>query len=157
MGAVSVQIAKAISCQRLEKHGIEFLEVLRFEQVGIHPKDGKTPLNIVEQINQTFTYLFSFAAVEYLLEEKIGADGYVLNLGTKSGSDNVSIRKGIVVAAVDPLNNQKLKKDIAKVVSTTAKYKFVFYYSPSPKENPVDGYQNQGVQVIPLRSLEARV
>jgi hypothetical protein len=42
-----------------------FLRKLRFETVGHDPLTGQ-PLNVVEQLNQTFTILVSLRAVETL-------------------------------------------------------------------------------------------
>ena len=53
-----------------------------------------------------------------------------LNLGTAPGSDIESECGELaaeVFAAVAPTSNQKLKKDINKVLETNAKLKFVFF------------------------------
>ena len=43
------------------------LRGMKFEAVGYHPIDGR-PLNSVEQINQTWTYLVALAAAKQLLK-----------------------------------------------------------------------------------------
>jgi len=147
--------AAAEKIKSLDVGGLSFMEVLRFARIGVHPKDGETPLNLVEQLNQTFTYLVSFAAVDQLFKLKLADGGYHLNLGTSSGPDISSVAEGVVAAevftAVDPKNNQKLKKDIEKVGQTEAKHRFVFYYSPSADVASVS--EVYGVTVVPLASL----
>ena len=61
-----------------------FLRKLRFQTVGHDPLTGQ-PLNVVEQLNQTFTILFSLRAVETLIELHPEAGGFKLALGTSSG------------------------------------------------------------------------
>jgi hypothetical protein len=48
---------------------------MKFETVGFHPIQGHS-LNLVEQINQTWTYAVALAAVRHLLEMHPEAGGY---------------------------------------------------------------------------------
>ncbi len=71
--------------------GLAFLHALRFEPHGRQPL-GTGPLNLIEQLNQTFTYLASLAGTRILFRE-FPADGpYTLNLGTTVGPDIASSR-----------------------------------------------------------------
>lgn len=107
---------------------------MKFGGVGFDPLNPKRELNIIEQINQSFTYLASFYALEVLFTEYRELAPFRLNLGTASGSDIESECGGLtaeVFASVTPTNNQKLKKDIDKVLQTNANLKFVFFICPN--------------------------
>ena len=107
---------------------------MKFGGIGFDPLDSKRKLNIVEQINQSFTYLASFYALEILFIEYPELAPFRLNLGTAPGSDIESECGELaaeVFAAVAPTSNQKLKKDINKVLETNAKLKFVFFMCPN--------------------------
>lgn len=132
---------------------IEFLRKLKFEQVGCDPLDNQRPLNFIEQLNQTFTYLASFKAAKILFERYPELKSLTLNLGTKSGSDIESIENGIaaeVFASVNPSNNKKLQKDISKVLAVEAKHKYVFFMCPEFEEGP---YPNQPDSSVVVWSL----
>src|SRR5271166_5117590 len=105
------------------------LKALRFELVGHDPLTGE-PLNVVEQLNQTFTILVTLRAIERLIELHPDAGGFRLALGTSSGRDIESIAPDLVAAevfsATRPTSNQKLKKDIARLSSDAA----VFFAAP---------------------------
>lgn len=125
---------------------IEFLRKIKFEQVGYDPLDTQRPLNFIEQLNQTFTYLASFRAAIILFNRHPGLDSLTLNLGTNSGSDIESDFDGgiaaEVFAAVKPDNNNKLKNDIVKVSAINAEHKYVFFLCPDCEEgvyrNPLE-------------------
>ena len=107
---------------------------MKFGGIGFDPLDSKRELNIVEQINQSFTYLASFYALEILFTEYSELAPFRLNLGTAPGSDIESECGELaaeVFAAVAPTSNQKLKKDINKVIKTDARLKFVFFMCPN--------------------------
>ena len=107
---------------------------MKFEPLGFDPIDGTSRLNLIEQINQSFTYLTSALAVKQLFSLHHELAPFTLNLGTAAGSDIESLRyPGLaaeVFAATSPSSNQKLKKDIEKVGRADAKYKYVFFMSP---------------------------
>lgn len=116
------------------KKGIDLFHEIRFLEFGQDPLESR-PLNLVEQLNQTFTYLTSLMAAEYLLEMHPEYAPYILNLGTAPGYDVVS-KDEVVIAetfsAVSPISNEKLKKDCIRVSAQTgALHKYVFYYSPN--------------------------
>lgn len=112
---------------------IELLKALRFEMVGYDPLTGD-PLNVVEQLNQTFTILVTLRAIERLIELHPEAGGFRLALGTSSGRDIESVLPGQVAAevfsATRPTSNKKLKKDIARLSGDPAQYRYVFFAAP---------------------------
>lgn len=117
-----------------ESSGAELLHSLKFYQSGKDPLKER-PLNFIEQLNQTFTYLVSIRATKYLLSDFPQFTPYTLNLGTQSGYDIVS-RNGEIIAetfaATSPTSNNKLSKDVVRVNSDDgSSHKFVFFYSPS--------------------------
>lgn len=115
------------------------LEEVRFNtSIGRDPL-GRGNLNLVEQLNQTFTILASLAATEWLFVHEPSAAPFTLNLGPKGGHDVLG-RDGSLVAevfaAVRPGNNQKLKRDIERVAGAPALRKYVFYYRPDDPGTP---------------------
>jgi hypothetical protein len=136
------------------RNDLDFLERIKFEPIGLDPLDTQRPLNLIEQINQTFTYLASFKAAEILFQQHRKLPSLVLNLGTTSGSDIESeFNGGIaaeVFAATKPSSNQKLKKDIAKVHATGAAFQYVFFMCPSIKSGPYPVKDEHVVQVWSL-------
>jgi hypothetical protein len=81
-----------------QKNGIALFNELRFTEAGQDPLADR-PLNLIEQLNQTFTYLASFSAAEYLLKIHPEHSPFVINLGTSPGSD-VASKDGLVIAEV---------------------------------------------------------
>src|ERR1035437_2926245 len=57
--------------------------------MGWHPIDDR-PLNLIEQTNQTWTYLVTLKALPFLFERHPDAGGFCLNLGTQAGTDITS-------------------------------------------------------------------
>jgi len=114
--------------------GIELLEKMKFGKLGVDPLDSERELNLIEQLNQTYTYLASFKAAEHLFGWHLGLAKLTLNLGTSSGSDLESKEFGgiaaEVFAATKPNSNDKLRKDIKKVQGTEAQHKYVFFNCP---------------------------
>ncbi len=132
--------------------GIQLLRALKFERAGFHPLDG-TPLNLIEQLNQTFTYLVSFEGARMLFDwHRDDCSGFRLNLGTASGSDIESIEPGVVAAevfaAVAPDNNDKLTKDIRKVQERERAFSMCFSTLP---ECPPDVSSTVNPQGVPFR------
>ncbi|MGM8899731.1 hypothetical protein [Psychrobacter sp. 1Y4] len=127
---------------------------MKFSDIGFDPLDSNRPLNIIEQINQSFTYLASFYALEVLFTEYPELAPFQLNLGTAPGSDIESECGGLaaeVFAAVAPTSNQKLKKDINKVLATDAKLKFVFFICPNFELGRQPQLEKEGVIVWALK------
>jgi hypothetical protein len=123
----------AVWVRSCKDNPLDLLTALRFQMVGCDPISGKA-LNIIEQINQTFTILASLRAVERLIEMHPEAKGFRLALGACSGRDIQSVEPDLVAAevfcATHPGSNQKLKKDIARLKAETALHRYVFFAAP---------------------------
>ncbi len=119
---------------------LEFLYRLKFEAVGCDPLDASRELNLIEQLNQCFTYFASFNAAELLFANHSRIGTLTLNLGTKSGWDIESGDDGGLVAevfaAVTPKNNGKLAKDIKKVSGAGAQHRYVLFMCPGYASGP---------------------
>jgi hypothetical protein len=50
-----------------EQDGIEILRQMKFTEMAWHPVDDR-PLNLIEQLNQTWTYLVTLKALPFLFE-----------------------------------------------------------------------------------------
>lgn len=115
-------------------HALAALWSMKVSQVGCDPLNSEMPLNLIEQLNQSFTYLASAKAVHLLLELHPDLAPFTLNLGTAGGSDIESKQQGGLAAevfsAVNTQSNRKLAKDIVKVNATTAEHKYVFFMCP---------------------------
>jgi hypothetical protein len=65
---------------------LDVLRRMKFEMIGFHPIQGH-PLNVVEQINQTWTYLVALVAARHLLELHPKAGGYLLAPGAHTAME----------------------------------------------------------------------
>ena len=134
----------------VEGEPMAVLKKLRFDTVGHDPLTG-SPLNVVEQLNQTFTILVSLRAVEKLIELHPEAGGFRLALGTSSGRDIESVTPGLVAAevfsATHPNSNQKLRKEIARLADDPAQYRYVFFASPTYKVGRHEQLEKPGTGV----------
>jgi hypothetical protein len=111
---------------------LDSLRRIKFESVGYDPL-SQGHLNLIEQVNQTFTYLATFQAVRYLFKRHAQAGPFTINLGTAGGPDILSKDGKLVAevfAAVTPGSNRKLKKDAQRVGSIKADIRYVFYACP---------------------------
>lgn len=126
------------------------LRKLRFETVGYDPLTGE-PLNMIEQLNQTFTILVSLRAVEKLIELHPDAGGFKLALGTSSERDIESVLPDLVAAevfsATRPSSNQKLRKDIDRLATDPAQHRYVFFAAPTYTPGRYPNLERGGVQV----------
>jgi hypothetical protein len=117
-----------------KEQALRSLWSMKIEQVGCDPLDDDAPLNLIEQLNQSFTYVASAKAVKVLLSLHPELAPFTLNLGTTAGSDIESPKgRGLaaeVFAAVNTKNNCKLSKDIEKVGIVNAQFKYVFFMCP---------------------------
>lgn len=123
---------------------------LKFAAAGCDPLDLERPLNLVEQLNQTFTYLASILGAGWLSQRYPECLPLQLNLGTASGFDIESQCGNYVAetfAATHPGSNGKLHKDISRLETSQAVHRFVFYLSPV--EAAVT--PSSGITVIRLR------
>ena len=128
---------------------IDFFHAIKFEKIGCDPLDTTEQWNLIEQINQTFTYLASLKASEILFEEHKSLKMVKLNLGTTDGYDLIGTDakgKDIVVAevfaTVNHRNNAKLRSDIEKVMTSDIEKRYVFFAAENVEaSNPYVGYK----------------
>ncbi len=81
---------------------------IKFGGVGCDPLNTERQLNLMEQVNQSFTYLASFSAAAMLFDHHPDMAPFTLNLGTVLGSDIESLSGKLaaeVFASVTPSNN----------------------------------------------------
>ena len=112
---------------------IDALAMLKFGKLGRDPLDPERHLNLVEQLNQSFTCLATIAAARWLLARHPECAPLTLNLGTTPGPDIVSECGQFVAetfAATHPRSNDKLRRDLARVRKVSALHRFVFFLSP---------------------------
>lgn len=115
----------------------EALRRMKFEQIGRHPIEKDRRLNLIEQVNQTFTYLVALKAAEWLLDRHPEAGGFRLAPGAVMALpfDIMSVKPGVVdaetFAATHPDSNRKLIKDLAKLGGSTARHRYAFFYAPA--------------------------
>ena len=145
---------RELSNTLVDRDGITALEIIKFDKVGCDPLDPERELNFIEQVNQTFTYLASLKAAEYLFSSEADITSLRLNLGTQKGSDIESL-DGLyaaeVFAATHPGSNNKLAKDITKVKKSKALYKYVFFSCPDIPEGPYNYREEEEVIIWSLR------
>lgn len=132
---------------------LDMLRRMKFDPIGFHPLDGR-PLNLVEQINQTWTFAVAIAATKQLLSLHPDVGGFRLAPGAHASLDLdiMSIEPGRVgaetFAAVTPRNNDKLLADLAKLAARQESYKYVFFMSPQfPGNERRPQFERHGVEV----------
>ena len=136
---------------------LDVLRLMKFEPVGVHPIGGHR-LNLVEQINQTWTYAAAIAAARELLLLHPDAEGFSLAPGAHRSQplDIMSVRPGLVgaeaFAAVSPKNNKKLAADLAKLKTRGETHRYVFFLSPQyPIAARQVSLETSGIQVWSVR------
>src|SRR4051794_17433147 len=77
-----IEKSTAIAMSNLAEAGshIEALRKIKFEPIGRHPVEDR-PLNLIEQVNQTFTYLVALQATRWLITRHPDALGFHLAPG----------------------------------------------------------------------------
>lgn len=111
-----------------------FLSRLKFERLGCDPIDEEDAQNLAEQIDQQATYEAALAALELLMVRHPG-HAWEFAPGAHGGGHDIASADGQVVAevfaAVDPRNNDKLRKDISKVSAANSAFRYVVFRSPA--------------------------
>lgn len=138
-----------------DNDAMSFLYECKFHENGFDPLDHSKPLNFVEQLNQTFTYLASFKGAEFIFSKHVDVKSLTLNLGTSKGTDIETDDGGGVVAevfaSVKPSSNSKLQDDIQRICFKEAKHKYVFFISPKTEYGVYKSrWDVEGVMVISL-------
>jgi hypothetical protein len=109
---------------------------------------------LIEQLNQTFTYLASAQASLLPLRLHPELAPFKLNLGTTSGWDIESTPRGElaaeVFAAVNTSNNRKLAKERARISAASERLKHVFFMCPGYEESRQPRLEIEGVRVWAL-------
>ena len=129
--------------------GLATFAQLKFTNAGRDPLEPERPLNVIEQLNQTFTCLASVAGARWLVEKHPECLPAVLNLGTASGYDIQSICGRFVAetfAVTHPASNDKLQKDVRRMQNAEAENRFIFYLSP----DTTPARQVPGVTIVRL-------
>ena len=152
VAAVTVSANKSLAqLSQLGANGLQALWSMKVRPVGCDPLNSESPLNLIEQVNQSFTYIATAKAACLLIALHPDLLPLSVNLGTSPGSDIESFQSpGLaaeVFAAVNTSNNRKLANDMAKVGKCTAAFKYVFFMCPGysegrqPKLERSDGVQ----------------
>ena len=147
----SIAVARAAVASP-EQSPLPWLTKLRFGKLGIHPLSSH-PLNFIEQINQTFSYLVAISGVGLLLDRHPEANGFLIAPGAHASLplDIMSQEPGLVgaecFAAVELTNNNKLNRDMAKLRDRSERYRYVFFSSPRPQ-------QTEEIQILSRDGVE---
>lgn len=137
------------------KKGMKALFDIKFKPIGRHPTAGH-PLNFVEQLNQTFTYLCALEGSSLLWELHPNLTDLMVFPGAHApkGSLDIEARDGTqsigaeTFAAVTPSNNQKLKKDLDKLAMRKETFRYVFFISPRwPSTERQPHFERDGIMV----------
>ena len=119
-----------------ETDSLQVLRLMKFTGLGHHPGEDRS-LNLIEQINQTFTYLVSLEAARWALlkHPRLLVQGLNMNLGTQAGFDLESVEEGFlaaeVFAATHPRSNDKLRKNVARLaLAPHVLHRYVFFSCP---------------------------
>jgi hypothetical protein len=138
---------------------IDLFRKMKFGPHGRHPVEGHN-LNIVEQINQTWTYATAFLAARQLLTLLPEALGLKLAPGAHKSLefDIMSEKDGYLIAetfaTVDPSNNRKLKDDLKKLSDREEPHRYIFFMSPKhPGTQRLPGLDKHGVQVWSIDTI----
>lgn len=126
---------------------------MKFRQMGRHPIEDR-PLNLVEQINQTWTFVTALEATRILLKE-FHAQTFLLSPGAHAALrfDIMNSNEDICAetfAAVTPDNNNKLERDIAKLekAPSSIAHRYVFFISPAnPNTERLENRERAGIKI----------
>ncbi|WP_137917108.1 hypothetical protein [Hydrogenophaga sp. 2FB] len=149
-------------CEHAEE-SLSLLWKLKSGLGGLDPIDPKRPLNFIEQLNQSFTYLASARAAKWLLQHHPELGPFSVNLGTMKGRDIYSKADptklhGEVFAAANVTNNQKLKRDIAYLKKNGSELQYAFFMAPQHVEGRQPAlearFSSEGVRIVALRAPE---
>ncbi|MDJ0993117.1 MAG: hypothetical protein QNI90_06055 [Dinoroseobacter sp.] len=128
---------------------------MKFRPIGFHPTAGH-PLNLIEQINQTFSFLCALEASELLFQWHKDLEGLVVYPGAHAPRGTLDIealnRPGYIgaelFAAVRPANNGKLKKDLEKLRDRSEENRYEFFICPThPETKRQNDLEDYGVRV----------
>lgn len=145
------RVAKWVST--FHGHPLDLIRQMKFDLVGLHPITH-SPLNVIEQVNQTWTYVAALLAARKLFDLHPDAGAFHLAPGAHASQplDIMSEVEGLVggetFAAVKPQNNRKLANDLDKLMLRHEKYRYVFFMSPAfPGTKRLERFERGGVEV----------
>jgi hypothetical protein len=132
---------------------LDLLRHIKFDPVGYHPIEDRG-INLIEQINQTWTYAAALGAARQLLDLHPDVGGFRLAPGAHASLqlDIMSEAEGQVgaetFAAVSPDNNGKLEADVSKMTLRLELHRYVFFISPEyPTAQRLPKFERGGVKV----------
>jgi len=134
--------ARAQLKQLAEPFTPEVFMKLRFEQPFSSPlaqafgRQAGDTMNLIEFMNQAYTYLTGLAAISYLMRTRSTDNQYILYRSTYRGHDFESIEGRLIAevfASTASDTNRRLKQDIDRIKYLSNREKFIFFCSPSPK------------------------
>ncbi len=128
---------------------LEAFRAMKFRRVGSDPLDPSRPANVIEQIHQTFPYLTSIRAVEYLLRHHPRHAPFLLSFGANPGPDVVSHDGEVAaetVAVITAKNNNKFAFDLQRMRDSTATHRYLFYYA----EEDAGTLEDPEVTIVPV-------
>lgn len=136
----SLQLLSCLLADHTRGNPIEVLSLFKFTELGFDPLVHGRRLNFIEQVNQAFTVYASLKAASHLFATS-DAEVIKMNVGPHKGFDieafddaTNAIGVAEVFAAVDPKNNQKLKKDVERVRLSSLPLRMVYFISPTEDE-----------------------
>lgn len=134
----------------LANSAIELFINMKFNQSGLDPIKG-TPLNFIEQLNQTFSDLVVLYAVEMLIN-KYSDKTFEVNFGPNAGFDIESQDKTVVAecfAVTNVSSNNKLRKDAKKLLDIAQNAeKYIYFYSENDSEEKLERIYKQFPEII---------
>ena len=131
--------AALISIRQLPDDPVAALRRIKFDKIGMHPIEDR-PLNLIEQVNQTFTFLVALQASKLLLQWHPEITQLTLMPGAHAPKGSLDIEShpaGLIGAetfAAPPKSNQKLKKDLEKLSLREEENRYIFFTSPEYSE-----------------------
>ena len=118
-----------------EGEPLDLLRQMKFQAVGVHPVEER-PLNLIEQVNQTWTYMVALEAARRLLDLHPEAGGFRVAPGAHMSIplDIMSLNTGLVgaetFAATRPGSNNKRNKDLGKLAGRPELHRYIFFSAP---------------------------
>jgi len=131
---------------------LDLLRRMKFAEIAFHPIEDR-PLNLIEQLNQTWAYATALAAARQLLKLHPDASGFKVAPGAHMAIPlDIMSFDGTVgaetFAAVHPRNNGKLARDVEKMARRSEQHRYVFFSSPQfPAPQQLPDFERDGVKV----------
>lgn len=155
------QVLRSFQAGASAEESLSMLWALKAGSGGLDPIDSTRPLNFIEQLNQSFTYLATARAAKWLLEHHPELGPFLVNLGTSSGPDiackaDPKRLHGEVFAAAKITNNRKLMRDIAYLKRHGSQIQYAFFMAPGHEPGLQPAMQARfaadGVRVVALQA-----